>query len=137
MSNHIEHIKYFYVFVLIIFIRLNTSSCSSALKDNYDNEEGYCAPYNGKVCKSFITGGQVWYSREDPTGGWENEKITTGLWEEIISGLSGVCRTAAEVATLYINESNNMYMYIYQISFAETLVCLFLSAVCYKRWKYY
>lgn len=23
---------------------------------------GYCAPYHGKVCKSFITASQVWYS---------------------------------------------------------------------------
>lgn len=23
---------------------------------------GYCAPYHGKVCKSFITSSQVWYS---------------------------------------------------------------------------
>lgn len=31
--------------------------------DNSDYEEGYCAPYNGRVCKSFITTSQVWYSR--------------------------------------------------------------------------
>ncbi|GAB0095531.1 Tyrosine-protein kinase receptor [Sergentomyia squamirostris] len=61
-----------------------------------DYEEGYCAPYNGKVCKSFIGSRQVWYSREDPTGGWENEKITTGLWEEMISELPHSCRAAAE-----------------------------------------
>lgn len=23
---------------------------------------GYCAPYHGKVCKSYITSPQVWYS---------------------------------------------------------------------------
>lgn len=23
---------------------------------------GYCAPYHGRVCKSFITSSQVWYS---------------------------------------------------------------------------
>lgn len=105
MSNHITSIrKYFYVCCIII-IKLSSSS-SSMIKENNDNEEGYCAPYNGKVCKSFITSGQVWYSREDPTGGWENEKITTGLWEEMISGLSGLCRTAAEV---HIQLLNKMY----------------------------
>lgn len=67
--------------------------------DDFHLEEGYCAPYNGKVCKSFISSGQVWYSREDSTGGWENEKITTNLWEELIQGLTGLCREAAEVSS--------------------------------------
>lgn len=64
---------------------------------NTDMEEGYCAPYNGKVCKRFISSSQVWYSREDPSGGWANEQITSNLWEEMISELSGLCRSAAEV----------------------------------------
>ncbi|EDW59974.2 tyrosine-protein kinase transmembrane receptor Ror2 [Drosophila virilis] len=58
-------------------------------------EKGYCAPYNGKVCKQFISG-PVWYSLEDPTGGWHNEQITTALWEELIVDLTGLCREAAE-----------------------------------------
>ncbi|KAH8279127.1 hypothetical protein KR026_002055 [Drosophila bipectinata] len=58
-------------------------------------ENGYCAPYNGKVCKQYITG-QVWYSLDDPTGGWKNEQVTTALWDELISDLSGLCREAAE-----------------------------------------
>lgn len=62
-----------------------------------ESEEGFCAPYNGKVCRSFMRSGQVWFSRVDPNYGWENEKITAGLWEEMIGGLSGHCRTAAEV----------------------------------------
>ena len=61
-------------------------------------EKGYCAPYNGKICKNFINH-QVWYSREDPTGGWKNEQITTALWEELIGDLNGLCRNAAEVTT--------------------------------------
>lgn len=60
-------------------------------------EVGYCAPYNGKVCKSFISSSQVWYSRQDGSNGWVNEQIATGLWEEMILGLHGLCRTAAEV----------------------------------------
>lgn len=60
-------------------------------------EKGYCAPYNGKVCKRYISG-QVWYSRGDPSGGWKNEQITTALWEELIGDLNGHCRTAAEVS---------------------------------------
>ncbi|ETN59607.1 tyrosine-protein kinase transmembrane receptor Ror2 [Anopheles darlingi] len=61
-----------------------------------DEEEGYCAPYNGKVCKRFINSRQVWYSREDGTGGWENEKITTALFEDLINDLPPYCRPAAE-----------------------------------------
>lgn len=67
-----------------------------------DIEEGYCAPYNGKVCKSFINSAQVWYSSSsDSSGGWENEKITTNLWNDLISELTGLCRIAAEVISFY------------------------------------
>ncbi|BFG04312.1 tyrosine-protein kinase transmembrane receptor Ror2 [Drosophila madeirensis] len=58
-------------------------------------DNGYCAPYNGKVCKQYIVG-QVWYSLDDPTGGWKNEQTTTALWDELISDLTGLCREAAE-----------------------------------------
>ncbi|XP_030373341.1 tyrosine-protein kinase transmembrane receptor Ror2 [Scaptodrosophila lebanonensis] len=58
-------------------------------------EKGYCAPYNGKVCTGYISG-QVWYSLEDSHGGWKNEQVTTALWEELISDLTGLCREAAE-----------------------------------------
>uniref|UniRef100_A0A1B0G058 receptor protein-tyrosine kinase n=1 Tax=Glossina morsitans morsitans TaxID=37546 RepID=A0A1B0G058_GLOMM len=58
-------------------------------------EKGYCAPYNGKICKNYIDG-QVWYSRDDPAGGWKNEQISTLLWEEVIADLNGLCRQAAE-----------------------------------------
>jgi len=60
-------------------------------------ENGYCAPYSGKVCKEYLNG-QVWYSLEDPTGGWKNEQVTTALWDELISDLTGLCREAAEVS---------------------------------------
>lgn len=41
------------------------------------------------------------HSQEDPSGGWENEKITKGLWDELISELHGSCRKAAEVCNLF------------------------------------
>lgn len=63
---------------------------------NVPEELGYCAPYNGKVCKSFISSVQVWFSKEDPTGGWENEKITTHLFEELIDDLPDLCKFAAQ-----------------------------------------
>jgi hypothetical protein len=65
---------------------------------------GYCAPYNGKICKSYITT-QVWYSREDKSGGWLNEKITTGLFDELMEDLPPNCRWAAEKM---VNSSNNL-----------------------------
>ncbi|XP_002062974.3 tyrosine-protein kinase transmembrane receptor Ror2 [Drosophila willistoni] len=62
--------------------------------NNYE-EKGYCAPYTGKICKQYVTG-QVWYSLEDPSGGWKNEQVTTALWDELIADLTGLCREAAE-----------------------------------------
>jgi muscle, skeletal, receptor tyrosine kinase len=58
------------------------------------NESGYCAPYNGKICKSHITG-QVWYP-STRSGGWENEEITTGLFSELITELEGMCEIPAQ-----------------------------------------
>lgn len=52
----------------------------------------YCGPYNGQICKHYSTG-FVWYNH---TGGLENEKITTGLWKEMISTLKEPCRSRAE-----------------------------------------
>ncbi|CAG0914323.1 unnamed protein product [Notodromas monacha] len=61
--------------------------------------EGYCAPYNGQVCKAKLNGtGLVWYNISyDNTGGWLNEQITGGLWKELIMTLEEPCRSAAEV----------------------------------------
>ncbi|XP_063698723.1 tyrosine-protein kinase transmembrane receptor Ror2 [Culicoides brevitarsis] len=60
------------------------------------NQEGYCAPYNGKICKGYIKSQRsVWYTR-DGDGGWENEKITTALWDELIADLPPLCKEAAE-----------------------------------------
>lgn len=75
------------------------AAVNAAVLHEYEREEkGYCAPYNGIICKQYVSG-QVWYSREDPTGGWKNEQITTALWEELIADLTGLCRQAAEVST--------------------------------------
>lgn len=52
----------------------------------------YCGPYNGQICKSYSKG-YVWYNH---TGGFDNEKITTGLWKEMISKLKEPCRSRAE-----------------------------------------
>ncbi|XP_071452012.1 tyrosine-protein kinase transmembrane receptor Ror2-like isoform X2 [Hetaerina americana] len=59
---------------------------------------GYCAPYNGKVCKHYLNGtGLVWFNiSHDNPGGWLNEQITSGLWEEMVVKLREPCRSAAE-----------------------------------------
>ncbi|XP_059469753.1 tyrosine-protein kinase transmembrane receptor Ror2-like [Neocloeon triangulifer] len=59
---------------------------------------GYCAPYNGKICKNYLHGsGLVWFNiSHDNSGGWLNEQITTGLWDEMIDNLKEPCRSAAE-----------------------------------------
>lgn len=58
-------------------------------------ELGYCAPYNGKICKAHISGVQVWYP-STRSGGWENEEITTGLFSELISDLDPLCELPAQ-----------------------------------------
>nr|CAD7434437.1 unnamed protein product [Timema monikensis] len=62
---------------------------------------GYCAPYNGKVCKHFLNGtGSVWFNiSHEYAGGWLNEQITAGLWDEMITSLKEPCRSAAELIT--------------------------------------
>ena len=60
---------------------------------------GYCAPYNGQVCRNYLKGrGLVWFNvSQDNSGGWLNEQITQKLWSEIIEKLEEPCRSAAEV----------------------------------------
>lgn len=61
--------RYFAISVIVIIINkcieCNSMVVAADNNDSYgdsDYEEGYCAPYNGRVCKSYITS-QVWYSR--------------------------------------------------------------------------
>ena len=65
--------------------------------------KGYCAPYNGQVCKKYLQGrGLVWFNiSKDNSGGWVNEQITQSLWNELIVNLHEPCRSAAEVCTKF------------------------------------
>lgn len=51
----------------------------------------------------------------DPSGGWENEKITKALWDELISELGGLCRKAAEVCAriieIFMNETKKKIVF--------------------------
>ncbi|XP_006618521.1 tyrosine-protein kinase transmembrane receptor Ror2 isoform X1 [Apis dorsata] len=79
--------------VSLIAIILHFSSAQTK-----PESQGYCAPYNGKICKKYLTGiGKVWFNdSNDNPGGWLNERITTNLWEELIQRLVEPCRSAAE-----------------------------------------
>ncbi|XP_028148238.1 tyrosine-protein kinase transmembrane receptor Ror2 [Diabrotica virgifera virgifera] len=64
------------------------------IKSTHTLSEGYCASYHGNICKNYILSTkQVWYNN---SGGYENELITTALWDEIIVPLEEPCRSAAE-----------------------------------------
>jgi hypothetical protein len=58
------------IIFLIVFYSFNEIKA-------HEETLGYCAPYNGKICKSYIKSNQVYYSQ---TGGWENENIATGIF---------------------------------------------------------
>lgn len=50
---------------ILLVICFDYTECDAHLSKSNDGTTeliGYCAPYHGKVCKSYITTGQVWYS---------------------------------------------------------------------------
>lgn len=48
---------------LIFLLKIATSHANlPEFSDTTHELIGYCAPYHGKVCKSYITSPQVWYS---------------------------------------------------------------------------
>lgn len=57
-------------------------------------EFGFCAPYNGRICRNYIKG-TVWYPAEKSKS-WENEEITTGLFNEMIDDLEALCELPAK-----------------------------------------
>lgn len=51
--------------LLSLSIYMEKSICYGHLADLSDKTNdliGYCAPYHGKVCKSYVSYSQVWYS---------------------------------------------------------------------------
>lgn len=55
---------------------------------------GYCGTYSGKICKHYLVGTR-WFNKSHD-GGWVNEQITSGLWEEVITGLKEPCQGPAK-----------------------------------------
>lgn len=81
--------QYFYVAVCWMIVKVIAAHADTTI---LADEAGYCAPYNGKICKSFIKSTQVFYSGN---GGWENEKVATGLFAELIEDLEDICQKPA------------------------------------------
>ena len=70
--------------------------------------KGYCAPYNGNVCRNYINGrGLVWFNiSQDNAGGWRNEEITMAIMDELINTLEQPCRSAAEEKRNFLRALN-------------------------------
>ncbi|KAF7996669.1 hypothetical protein HCN44_002315 [Aphidius gifuensis] len=82
------------LFLIFLINIINVNSLSSS--ESSSNNQGYCAPYNGNICKKYLTG-FVWFNdTKDNRGGWLNEQTTINLWDELISTLKEPCRSAAE-----------------------------------------
>lgn len=66
--------------------------------------KGYCAPYNGNVCRNYINGrGLVWFNiSQDNAGGWRNEEINMAIRDQLINTLEQPCRSAAEVKRILL-----------------------------------
>nr|CAD7258420.1 unnamed protein product [Timema shepardi] len=100
---------------------------------------GYCAPYNGKVCKHFLNGtGSVWFNiSHEYAGGWLNEQITAGLWDEMITSLKEPCRSAAELfsrfaAVLQTNEKGKLQEHLKRFSEAVKSCKSFSCSHCFN-----
>ena len=65
---------------------------------NSDYSKGYCAPYNGQICKQFLQGrGLVWFNiSQDSSGGWLNEQVTQNIYDDLVQKLEEPCKSAAE-----------------------------------------
>ena len=67
--------------------------------DSGEQHQGYCARYTGKVCDGYLSNpASVWFNNSNhQTGGWLNEQITLGLWQEVVKTLGEPCQSAAKV----------------------------------------
>ncbi|XP_057373378.1 tyrosine-protein kinase transmembrane receptor Ror2-like [Daphnia carinata] len=66
-----------------------------------DNQAGagYCGRYTGHICRGQLSNpSSVWYniSSSDQTGGWLNEQLVHGLWDEVVRTLREPCQSAAK-----------------------------------------
>lgn len=57
-----KYILRFRIILLIVLINVSRGDAELPKLTGTHELIGYCAPYHGKVCKSYIKSNQVWYS---------------------------------------------------------------------------
>lgn len=62
MNFHKRFLFIILVVLVLLIENIQTDPDLPKFSDTAHELIGYCAPYHGKVCKSFITSTQVWYS---------------------------------------------------------------------------
>ncbi|XP_060525532.1 tyrosine-protein kinase transmembrane receptor Ror2 [Cylas formicarius] len=92
--------------------------------------QGFCGPYHGNICKNYVDHTKhVWYNN---SGGYENEQITTALWDEMISTFEEPCRSAAEkILCVYAFPECNVTMPL-PLCYQDCIAVKELF--CYKEW---
>ena len=90
-----------FIFILFFFCRrwAATGEQDDEVNDNQAGA-GYCGRYTGNICRGQLSNpSSVWYniSSNDQTGGWLNEQLVHGLWEEVVNTLREPCKSAAKV----------------------------------------
>ena len=53
---------------------------------------GYCAPYNGTICKEFLGNSEVFFNASSPGRMEENERIVINLLAELRNTTGPFCR---------------------------------------------
>lgn len=63
-----------------------------------NRKPGYCAPYNGTVCKKYLGNSEVFYNNSSPGSMGENEQIVMDLLKDLIEieQPNSFCRVPAE-----------------------------------------
>ena len=71
-------------------------------EEQEEEPSGYCARYTGRICDGYLSNpSSVWFNiSSDESGGWLNEQLVEGLWEEVIRSLALPCQSAAKVPSL-------------------------------------
>lgn len=79
--------------------RLHYINCITIQNFILDIPKGYCAQYNGKICRKYLNASiLIWFNNTlENEGSQQNELITTRLWDEMLPSFSKNCRPAAEV----------------------------------------
>ena len=116
------------------------SSTTKSESYNKPMPSGYCAPYTGAVCRSYIQSTSlVYFNLTTDDFGVHipmNEMIAQNLWSELISSLQEPCRSAAE--TLLCNYAFPQCHYTQGFPVSKTLCredCIAVrESLCNREW---